>query len=249
MTNYLRLTILYKFIIMKNKILLEFNFSLARLKQLADNMVQLMDRDSTQFADRGFTPAKRTAFVAQIDLYTAIRSDEELEGERITAVQLKDQARQLLEINLRTLANMVDNKMADFPGRQSEFGATDFTRQTDDELVRTARKSVRSAGKYLADLADEGLTTAKIAQLETLCNDFDRKIDLAIKAENDRNTATENRHIEANKLYQLLVKYSNTGKTIWADVSEAKYNDYVLYNNSTGSAPDMPPPTDPATPQ
>jgi hypothetical protein len=35
-------------------------------------------------------------------------------------------------------------------------------------------------------------------------------------------------------LYLLLSKYSETGKDIWAEVSEAKYNDYVIYNTLSG---------------
>lgn len=225
---------------MKPKVDLKFNFSIARLKQLADNMLLLIDRDIIQFTDRGFTPAKRAAFIAQISLVDSIRSDEEMEGVRMTAIQLRNQSRNELEIAMRTVINMVQTKFADYSGKQLEFGLFDLSRQTDDELMRNARKMKRSSVKYLSELADEGLTNAKITQLETLENTFDAKIDQAIFAEKDRNTITEIRHIEANKLYDLLMNYADKGKAIWADASEAKYNDYIIYNNTTGSNPNPP---------
>jgi hypothetical protein len=34
-----------------------------------------------------------------------------------------------------------------------------------------------------------------------------------------------------------LVSYTNTGQSIWTTSNVAKYNDYVLYNTTTGDAP------------
>lgn len=47
--------------------------------------------------------------------------------------------------------------------------------------------------------------------------------------------------IAANAIYSTLVSYTNTGQRIWTTSNVAKYNDYVLYNTTTGDAPATPP--------
>jgi len=55
------------------------------------------------------------------------------------------------------------------------------------------------------------------------------------KAITDRNSVTERRRIEANKLYEMLMDNSERGKSIFAEVSQAKYSDYVVYNTKSGT--------------
>ena len=220
---------------MKKEIVVGFNFTYGMLKQLCDNMLLLIDRDIVEFTDRGFTAAKRTAFVNQLNAFLAIPSDETLDGMKQTATQSKDTARELLEIAMRSVINMVEIVFKDFPGKQAEFGNFDLTRQTDEELVRNAKNMKDAATKYLTSLATEGLTAAKITSLETLRTAFDTAIDLKRKAITERNSVTEVRRTEANKLYTILIDYSNRGKAIFVDVSQAKYSDYVIYNTPSGT--------------
>lgn len=220
---------------MKKEVITVFRFSFAMLKQLCDNMLQLLDRDIVEFTDRGFTPAKRAAFVSQLNAFLAIPSDETLDGMKQTATQNKDNARLALEISMRSIINMVQTVFKNFPGKQAEFGDFEISRQSDDELVRNAKLMKDSATKYLTDLTTEGLTAAKITAFGTLLNTFDTAIDLQNKAITDRNSITENRRIEANKLYEILIEHSNRGKSIFADVSQAKYSDYVIYDTPSGT--------------
>ena len=222
---------------MKKEIKTEFNFSFAKLKQLSDTMLQMIDRDATEFANRGFTDAKREAFATQITIFDDLPADAQLEGMKQTATQNKDDARMVLEIEMRTIINMVQIAFKNFPGKQAEFGAFDLTRQSDDELVRTAKALRNSATKYVLELGTEGLTTAKIATVESHRVTLDINIDLQQIAITQRNVCTENRRIEANKLYAILVENSIRGKSIFAEISQAKYSDYLIYNTSSG-APD-----------
>ena len=220
---------------MKKEVITVFRFSFAMLKQLCDNMLQLLDRDIVEFTDRGFTPAKRAAFVSQLNAFLAIPSDEVLDGMKQTATQNKDNARLALEISMRSIINMVQTVFKNFPGKQAEFGDFEISRQKDEDLVRNAKLMKDSATKYLTDLTTEGLTAAKITAFGTLLNTLDTAIDLLEKAKADRNSITENRRIEANKLYEILIEHSNRGKSIFADVSQAKYSDYVIYDTPSGT--------------
>ena len=231
---------------MKKEIVVLFKFSFAKLKQLCDNTLLLIDRDIAEFTDRGFTAAKRTAFVNQINAFLAVPADEIFDGIKQTATQNKDNARNALEIAMRSIINMVEIVFKDFPGKQREFGDFDLSRQTDEELVRNGKNMKDAATKYLTNLATEGLTAAKITALETLRSAFDTAIDLQKKSVTDRNYITEVRRTEANKLFLILMEHSNRGKAIFADVSQAKYSDYVIYDTPSGN--DETPPVPPVTP-
>ena len=225
---------------MKKEIVVQFNFTFSKLKQLCDNMLQLLDRDLVEFTDRGFTPAKRAVFANQINAFVAIPSDEVFDGMKQTATQNKDNARLALEIAMRSIVNMAQSVFKNFPGKQAEFGNFEISRQKDDELVRNAKLMKDAATKYLTELTAEGLTAAKITALETLRTTFDTTIDLQNKAVTDRNEVTEQRRIEANKLYEILMDHSNRGKSIFADVSQAKYSEYVIYDTLSGTNEDIP---------
>lgn len=113
-------------------------------------------------------------------------------------------------------------------------------------LVRNGKDMTDAAKKYLIDLAANGLTTAKITALENLSTTFDASIDLQRKSITDRNSVTEMRRIAANKLHLILMDHSIRGKAIFADVSQAKYNDYIIYNTTSGT--DETPPEPPLNP-
>lgn len=47
----------------KRELVADFRFTYGFLKQLGDSTIPLIDRDSVEFAGRGFTTAKKTAFL------------------------------------------------------------------------------------------------------------------------------------------------------------------------------------------
>ncbi len=226
----------------KKKVKRKFNFSYSHLKQVADNVLQLLDRDIVEHSTRGFTVAKRTAFVNLISIFDACPDDEQLLGIRETATQNKDAFRSKLEKQMRTIFLMAKNVFTTNSAKYREFGNADLTAQTDEELVRNANIMVSVATKYLTDLVDEGLTVLHITALSTTLKDFDDAIDAKIKAVSNKDIAAESRIEAANNLYEMIVKYTDIGKDLFGEVNEAKYNDYIIYNTPTGKKKeDLPP--------
>ncbi len=211
-----------------------FNFTFGHLKQLADSTLLLIDRDIAEFTDRGFTAAKRTQIVTALNNFANFPTDEQMNGLKITATAAKDAARVALEKQLRTIQLAGKQVFGANTGSFREFGNTDLSKQSDGELIRNAKMVSVTATKYLTNLAGEGITAAKITALDAARTALDTAIDLQTQAINNRDTSTEQRTILANTLYTLLAKYSETGKDIWVEVSEAKYNDYVIYNTASG---------------
>ncbi len=219
----------------KNEVKTKFNFSYGHLKQLADNLLQLLDRDIVEHTTRGFNPTKRTAFVKLINIFDACPDDEQLLGIRESATQAKDDARAKLEKQMRTIFLMAKNAFTSDSGKYREFGNTDLSTQTDEEVVRNAKIIITTATKYLTQLADEGLTTAVITTLSNTKKELDDAIDAKIKAVSNKDLAAETRIEAANNLYDMIVKYCDNGKDLFIEVNEAKYNDYVIYNTINGT--------------
>ena len=57
----------------------------------------------------------------------------------------------------------------------------------------------------------------------------------------DRDIEQESRVEAGNAIYATLIKYTNTGQSIWETSNVAKYNDYVVYNTKTGGEEDEDP--------
>lgn len=216
-----------------------FKFTYGFLKQLADSTLLLIDRDMVQFTDRGFTAAKRTEFVAAINAFAGFATDEQMNAIKVTTITTRDTDRNTLEKQMRTILLAARNVFGEASGTYREFGNADLTHQTDAELVRNAKMMVTTTTKYLSSLATEGITATKMIALDTIKTSFDTAIDLHTQAIYNRDNATEQRALLANTLYALVIKYSATGRDIWAEVSESKYNDYVVYDTITGASDDV----------
>jgi hypothetical protein len=206
-----------------------YTFSDATLKQKADGLLLLLDRDFVEFSDRGFNLVKRTAFVTKLAYFEDCPADEQLEGIKITATEDKNAARAVVEKMMRTIFLMARNAFSDKQGRYKEFGNADISQESDEELVRSAKILIITATKYLANLADEGLTAAKITALADAKSVLDSAIDVQREAINTRDISTEERIEAANEVYEILSKYSEIGRDIWVDTNQAKYKDYVIY--------------------
>lgn len=218
-----------------------YKMSDAELKQHGDNILSLIVKDIVEFNDRGFSPAKQTELENAILTFSDYPSDEQLEGQKIAATEEKNLARKSVEKSMRTFFLAAENVFGYGTGKHKEFGNTDISRHTDDELVRNAKMLIQTTNKYLSQLATEGITQTKIDSLETNRRAFDEAIDAQRVAIRERDAATEERINLGNQLYTLVVKYANIGKDIWYDTNESRYNDYVIYTNTNVVNEEMPP--------
>ncbi|KFC22604.1 hypothetical protein [Epilithonimonas lactis] len=213
----------------------------AVLKQKADEFINLIDRDITEFTDRGYNTAKKREFSTARATVDEFPSDEQLEAIKMELTTQKDVARRALEKTMRSIFNMAQNVFGKFSAKYKEFGNAMISQQSDSELVRTAKSTTTTATKYLDELSAEGLTEEKINILTSQRETLDTAIDTQAQAISDRDVATEDRIEALNNLYQLIIKYAGIGQDIFYETDEAKYNDYIIYDTPSG-LPDVPPP-------
>lgn len=218
----------------KEQVVRTFKLADSVLKQKADELIDLIDRDITEFTDRGYNTDKKTELTTTRTTVDNFPSDEQLEAIKINLTEQKDAARRALEKSMRSIFNMSENVFGQYSAKYKEFGDALISQQSDAELVRVAKIMSLTAEKYLTELSDEGLSSDKINTLMAQRNELDIAIDEQAKGISDRDVAAEARVEALNKLYQLVTKYTGIGQDIFYETNEAKYNDYIIYNTSDG---------------
>lgn len=209
----------------------------AELKQVADNLLLFIERDAAEFAQWGYSPTKRQEFVAKIEEFISVDADETLEGQRMTATEVREAAREQLEQLLRIIQLKAKLVLGAGSGRLREFGEGNVSALNDNDLIRVARIVRRAADKYTSLLSSVGLSPAHASMLADATQALDTAVDGHWQANINRDAATHHRIEVGNELYELINRYTEIGKAIWYATNEAKYNDYVIYRASEKKAP------------
>lgn len=213
-----------------------YNFSDDVLWQKADSLVGSMQRDIADFALRKVDAPRINEIVLLVTQFKNHPTDQELLGLVSTATEIKDAAALELRKKISSVRNMALTKF----GNNGKFRTFDFgelARLPDSDLYRTAKRVVRVGTSFLADLLSEGLTAAMLTEITTLATSLDTNLDAMEAAIENRDIKTQERVNIGNNLWKTMVKYADVGKSIYEFSDEARYNDYVLIDES----PDAPP--------
>ena len=205
-----------------------FNFADEVLTMFASNLVVTMNRDSVEMLAKGVTAGDITALGAKGDELEVFPVDEIYRLDVTAAVEAKDAIRASLTLKIRDVVGMSTIKFGKDSTQTRKFRAGNLTAENDKSFLTTVRMVVLQATALLVDLTPLGLTQLKITEIDTLGQDFEDAMNAVFDAEEIRNDKTAERIGIANELYALVIKYCEIGKIIWQDVSESKYNDYVI---------------------
>jgi len=230
-----------------NIVLREYSFSDAVLVTTANGIISTARRDAVEFGKRNYTESKDfTPITNQIDAFQNIPTDEEMEGIEIDQTAKKNASKEVVKSKIRHIMSAAKNIWGDKSGKYKRFGTKGLDDFDDANILHCAARVARTATLLLTDLAAEGIVAATITSLKDAGLGFESKINLQLDAIHDRNETKEIRVLAGNDLYRKIVKVANVGKNIWAETSEAKYNDYIIYdrlNSENGGDPNTPPST------
>lgn len=227
----------------KKEIIRTYNFTDAHLITEANRVLDCIIRDTTEFTARGWNATEQQLWNQLLADFDAMPTDDELEGLKMEKTAAKDEKRSFVENYCRNIMNMVMKKYRNNQPRIKRFGEQAFSQMTDEQILRSSKHIFRTANTFLTDLQTEGLTSAMLDDFKQAYINFDEAISDQKESISNRDVATEERIEKGNALYELIAIWASVGKTIFYTISEAKYNDYVIYNTSTGSDNTMLPPT------
>ncbi|MCX6153732.1 MAG: hypothetical protein NT007_06200 [Candidatus Kapabacteria bacterium] len=211
------------------------NYSMtdADLCMFTSNLVVTMTRDQTEFTARGITSTMVTALETLGNAFEVLPNDVYYLADIMEAAENKTALRDSCTIKLRSILGYVKIKWGSGSPQVRRFDAGDMTRQDDKKFLVTCRMAVRIATDYLSDLTSIGLTDAMIDDLEATAQQLEDTMNDIATAQANRDIKAQERADKGNEIYSYVSRYCEIGKIIWEDVSEAKYNDYIIYGGSS----------------
>ncbi len=207
-----------------------------------NSLITSARRDIAEFTLRNYTEVKDFAPLAlEIDAFQDLPTDEELRGIQDTATQTKNIGADNVRVKIREIMTATENIYAVHSGEYRRFGTKGMSHFNDAELIQCGRRVARTTTAMLTQLAAQGITATTATGLLTAVTNFENEIHDQLDAINDRDIAAEARIVAGNAMYAKLVKVANTGKNIWVTTSEAKHNDYVIYDTPAAAVVPVPP--------
>ncbi|MFI5205090.1 MAG: hypothetical protein ACHQF2_11395 [Flavobacteriales bacterium] len=208
-----------------------YSFSDGSLSELGDELVMYAERDLADMTAFGYDQPRIDAIKLKIANFKDFSSDEVFTGLMMEATEDKNTA----ITNMSEVAEGVVQRAVTKYDRNSpkvkSFGYTGYGTKSDSDKTTACRDVHKQGTAKLADLASEGLTVAILDDLRAKTILADDAITEKRKRVADRDEAVNTRITMGNDLYKDLVKLADTGKHLYEDTNEAKYNDYVIYDN------------------
>lgn len=227
----------------KKEVVRAYNFSDGKLVTTTNEKIAFIRRDAAEFIGYGITSVMVDELETQTNHFSETATDVELVGDQTEVTTAKDAIADKLQEVIRSVMSRVVLKYPVESAKYRKFGTEALSQQSDAELMVIAARVYRVGNLMLADLAANGLTAGMLEDIKNQRGALEHElIDMKLKIA-DRDIEQENRVEAGNAIYATLIKYTNTGQSIWETSNVAKYNDYVVYNTPTGDAP-----TDPPTP-
>ncbi len=219
-----------------------YNFADSTLVVKTLEKVAFMERDKPEFEGYGIIPIMVQDLKNEVMVFSETITDIEALGDQTQVTVYKDAKAEAIRTAIRGVMSRVVLSFKEGSPKYKKFGTDALSKQTDSDLLITAKRVVRVGTEYLTELTTRGLTAGMLDAITVMANEFtDLIIDLKIEI-GARDVKQESRVEAGNAIYTTLVKYTNTGQSIWESTNVAKFNDYIIYNTVSG---DPEPPTSP----
>ena len=220
----------------KKEVVRDYNFSDGRLVTIVNEKIAYIRRDEAQFDSYGIKADMVDALERQTNEFSDTATDVELVADQTEVTAAKDVIVANLQVAIRGVMSRVVLKYPVESAKYRKFGTEALSKQSDAELLVIAARVFRVGTEMLPELEEHGLTARMLDDVNDFRGELQQElIDMKLKIA-DRDIEQESRVEAGNAIYATLIKYTNTGQSIWVSSNVAKYNDYVIYNTVSGEA-------------
>ena len=225
----------------KKEVVRDYNFSDGRLVTIVNEKIAYIRRDEAQFDSYGIKADMVDALERQTNEFSDTATDVELVADQTEVTAAKDVIVANLQVAIRGVMSRVVLKYPVESAKYRKFGTEALSKQSDAELLVIAARVFRVGTEMLPELEEHGLTARMLDDVNGFRGELQQElVDMKLKIA-DRDIEQESRVEAGNAIYATLIKYTNTGQSIWETSNVAKYNDYVVYNTKTGGEEDVDP--------
>ena len=214
----------------KKEVVRDYNFSDGRLVTIVNEKIAYIRRDEAQFDSYGIKADMVDALERQTNEFSDTATDVELVADQTEVTAAKDVIVANLQVAIRGVMSRVVLKYPVESAKYRKFGTEALSKQSDAELLVIAARVFRVGTEMLPELEEHGLTARMLDDVNDFRGELQQElIDMKLKIA-DRDIEQESRVEAGNAIYATLIKYTNTGQSIWETSNVAKYNDYVVYD-------------------
>lgn len=200
--------------------------SYSTLYQTAKNLSVTIERDMVDFQQAGIDPAMFENFKSATDKVMT-NFDQNYLFDKMELTSQKDELETQLRQDLRKVF-LIEARVYKFSNGRIGSGIKAISALPQDGLQAAAMQAVDMMMLRLDKFAQYQIDEAYVAHLKQLVTNYSLVRAQIKDAINTRNLATRDRHEVAQAVYDDLVFFAQMGKTIYAGINEAKYNDYIL---------------------
>ena len=216
--------------VMKN-----FHLTYGELILFTNSLATVLQRDILDMADYGVTTLKIEAMLALKTTFENLPNDETLRSELGYAVEMRDIAWESVLKIMRSIAVRSKSVFGENSAKYRALNAGTISQMPESEIILAARQVYTAAVENKTELAPEGVTDAYPANFESDIDALETAIQEVVNKKNNRDDMTQHKIETGNKLYELISKYCDYGKTLYENNNPARYNDYVIYSVPAGS--------------
>jgi hypothetical protein len=221
----------------------DFNMSQSDLVEVSFEKQLFMLRDADDLAGRGIPLKRITDFKLQINDFTELPTDGELDQTKQEATDRKDDAQRNLLTQMQIVMGIVGTVDKPTTSAYKKFGTAGLDEGSEGDLHLGIIRTVRVGRASLAKYAAKGLTKELLDELETRNETFLTRLGEQQDAEDDRGEAADTRILAANALYAELMDICGTGKALYAQTNARKFDDYIVNDDAPAASGATPPPT------
>lgn len=207
----------------------DFRMSYADLAMFVSNLVVVLTRDVTLMSARGVTQVEIDALEALGNAFEVFPTDEYYSGQVMTAVHEKDDLRAAVTLNIQYVSGFIEQKWGLDSGIYKQLKIHRLQSSSDNLFIVSARQVALVAEDNLATLGPLGLLQTDIDALRANAQLFEDKLNDIREKKLLRDDKAEERTVKANELYGYVAEYCKIGKIVFQNLSESKYNDYVIH--------------------
>ena len=213
-----------------------YKFTDARLIELCLEKIAFAERDATELLTVGVTAVWVSDFETRVLTFGAMPTDTIELGEQKEATEEKEVDADMVKDKLKELRSAAKRALGEKSNDYGQFGFINLDNFKDSDLLKIALVVPALTTKHAVILATKGWLAADNTELNTLLTTFVSGIQNQVLEIGSRDSAAAVRVNEGNEVFNLLNnELCEAGKGYWRTISEAKYNDYLLFNTESGS--------------
>jgi len=210
-------------------------FTLPEFILKSGEMSGLFRRDELRLAPYGISSQYLTDYEQKVAELRVVPSDIEMENYKMKATESKNLIAEDVRCGLKKIVFFAKQVYEQDSAALALYLIGNLSKLSDADLLHFASVLANLTKLNIADFANVEITAEFCDNLISKCDTLNMQYAVIKNKIRERDKATEQRWIKANEVYTQMMKICEVGKFIWESESEACYNDYVVYPNSSSS--------------